>query len=140
MAEGFEVGHARGELDDETRHALVAAQLRGEEKAKGRDPEAVIAAVAEEIRGLGLEPDQQELERRYAAIDPDLPLTSDTEQDDEAHAPAEQAGRQDPQAEADLVSQAELTPTPTGEDLGGGDHREVHHDERPDGSRPDDDA
>jgi hypothetical protein len=121
MAEGFEVGHASGELDDETRHALVAAQLRGEEKAKGREPEAVIAAVAEEIRGLGLEPDQQELERRYAAIDPDLPVTSDTEQDDEAHAPADQAGRPDPQAGGDLVAQAEMTPTPTGDEPRRGD-------------------
>jgi hypothetical protein len=89
MAEGFEVGHARGELDEQTRHALVAAQLRGEEKARGRDPEAVIAAVAEEIRALGLEPDREELERRYAAIDPDLPLTRDTE--DEATDPPSEA-------------------------------------------------
>lgn len=133
MTEGFEVGHASGELDDETRHALVAAQLRGEEKAKGRDPEAVIAAVAEEIRGLGLEPDQQELERRYAAIDPDLPVTSDTEdtEDDTEH--SEHSGdtdgadaraatdRRDPQAEADLVTQAEMTPTPTGDEPRRGD-------------------
>ena len=121
MGEGFEVGHAHGELDEETRHALVAAQLRAEEKAKGRDPEAVIAAVAEEIRGLGLEPDQQELERRYAAIDPDLPVVRDTDEPQEG-APTQDPGRQeqsgqlDAQAREDLQTQAELTPTPTGDD------------------------
>ncbi|OLP58827.1 hypothetical protein BJM39_02315 [Salmonella enterica subsp. enterica serovar Javiana] len=119
MAEGFEVGHASGELDDETRHALVAAQLRGEEKAKGRDTDAVIASVAEEIRGLGLEPDQAELERRYAAIDPDLPVTSDTEDVDGQ--PVERRAGQDAQAEADLVTQAEMTPTPTGDEPRRGD-------------------
>jgi len=121
MGEGFEVGHAHGELDEETRHALVAAQLRGEEKAKGRDPEAVIAAVAEEIRGLGLEPDQQELERRYAAIDPDLPVVRDTDEPQEGP-PTQDPGRQgqsgqlDAQAREDLQTQTELTPTPTGDD------------------------
>ena len=127
MAEGFEVGHARGELDEQTRHALVAAQLRGEEKARGRDPEAVIAAVAEEIRALGLEPDHDELERRYAAIDPDLPLTRDTEDEvtgdeatdrasDRATDAPEGAPGPEPQDRSDLVTEAEMTPTPTGDE------------------------
>jgi hypothetical protein len=68
------------DLDEATRHEMVAAQLRGEERTKGQAPEAVMAAVAEELRKAGLEPDEGELRRRYDAVDPDLPLTADEEQ------------------------------------------------------------
>ena len=62
MSDSFEVARTEGDLDDETRHAIVAAQLRGERKAAGRGPDAVIEAVAEELRGLGVEPNHDELD------------------------------------------------------------------------------
>jgi hypothetical protein len=68
-------------LDEATRHEMVAAQLRGEERAKGQDPEVVMAAVAQELRVAGFEPDEEELRRRYVAVDPDLPLVEDVEAD-----------------------------------------------------------
>lgn len=77
MGDNFRVGEPHGDLDDQTRHAIVAAQLRGEEKASGREPQAVIEAVAQELRAIGVEPDEEELRRRYAAIDPDLPVVED---------------------------------------------------------------
>ena len=45
MADSFEVAQSssEGELSDETRHEVVAAQLRGEAKAAGQGPEAVVA-------------------------------------------------------------------------------------------------
>ena len=57
----------------------MAAQLRGEAKAAGQGPEAVVAAVAEELEGIGLEPDPAELHRRYEEIDPDLPELTDVD-------------------------------------------------------------
>ena len=82
MSDSFEVGRPHGDVDDETRHAIVAAQLRGEEKAAGRDPQAVIESVASELRAIGVEPDDAELQRRYAAIDPDLPIVDLRSDDD----------------------------------------------------------
>ncbi len=84
MAENFEVaqGGPEGELPDETRHEVVAAQLRGEAKAAGQGPEAVIAAVSEELTEIGLEPDPSELHRRYEEIDPDLPVLMDEDDRD----------------------------------------------------------
>ena len=81
MPDSFEVAHpadGEGGLDEQTRHEVVAAQLRGEAKAAGDGPEAVAAAVAEELEGLGLEPDAGELHRRYEEVDPDLPVVEDT--------------------------------------------------------------
>ena len=81
MAENFEVAQSssEGELSDEKRHEVVAAQLRGEAKAAGQGPEGVVAAVAEELKGIGLEPNPEELHRRYEEIDPDLPVLGDAE-------------------------------------------------------------
>ena len=80
MSDSFEVAEpAEGEggLDDKLRHEVVAAQLRGEAKAAGQDPETVMSAVAEELKELGLEPDEAELHRRYEQVDPDLPVLED---------------------------------------------------------------
>ncbi len=80
MSDSFEVAEPRegeGGLDDQTRHEVVAAQLRGEAKAEGQGPEAVVAAVAEELEELGLKPDESELERRYEEVDPDVPVVED---------------------------------------------------------------
>ena len=94
MTENFEVAHnAEGELSDETRHEVVAAQLRGEAKAAGQDAEAVVAAVEKELESLGLEPDKAQLQRRYEEIDPDVaPLADQVDEaspDDAAGAPAD---------------------------------------------------
>ena len=45
--------------------AVVAAQLRGESKTRRAGPRAMMKAVAEELRALGLEPKMDELGRRY---------------------------------------------------------------------------
>ena len=79
MGDNFEVGSVEGELDERTRHEIVAAQLRGEEKASGQAPAEVIESVAQELRAIGVEPDQDQLQRRYAAIDPDLPVLGDSD-------------------------------------------------------------
>jgi hypothetical protein len=81
MADSFEVAqnNAEGELSEEQRHEVVAAQLRGEAKAAGEGPDAVVAAVAAELEDLGLEPDASELHRRYEEIDPEIPELSDAE-------------------------------------------------------------
>ncbi|WP_270887801.1 hypothetical protein [Pedococcus sp. 5OH_020] len=84
MSDSFQVAEpaeGEGELDEQRRHEMVAAQLRGEAKAAGQPPEAVEASVAEELEGLGLEPNEQELGRRYEEVDPDLPVTQDRDQD-----------------------------------------------------------
>ena len=75
MADSFEVAQSssEGELTDEQRHEVVAAQLRGETKAAGEGPDAVVAAVAAELEEIGLQPDASELHRRYEEIDPDIP-------------------------------------------------------------------
>jgi hypothetical protein len=65
------------ELDEKTRHEVVAAQLRGEAKAEGQGTEAVMAAVAEELADLGLKPDEGELHRRYDEVQAELPEVDD---------------------------------------------------------------
>jgi hypothetical protein len=79
MTDSFEVAQSssEGELSDAKRHEVVAAQLRGEAKAADQGAEAVVAAVAEEVEGIGLEPNPAELHRRYEEIDPDLPELQD---------------------------------------------------------------
>ena len=95
MAENFEVAQSSSEggLPDEKRHEVVAAQLRGEAKAAGKGPEAVVAAVAEELEGIGLEPNPAELHRRYEEIDPDIPEVQDAEDaEDASDAPTDADG------------------------------------------------
>ena len=81
MTDSFEVAQnsSEGELTDEQRHEVVAAQLRGESKAAGQGAEAVVAAVAAELEDLGLEPDPSELHRRYEEIDPEIPALTDAD-------------------------------------------------------------
>ena len=83
MPDSFEVAQnsSEGELTDEQRHEVVAAQLRGESKAAGQGAEAVVAAVAAELEDVGLEPDPSELHRRYEEIDPDIPELTDAADD-----------------------------------------------------------
>jgi hypothetical protein len=83
MADNFEVAHSSSEqeLSEQKRHEVVAAQLRGEAKAEGRGPDAVVASVAAELESIGLEPDPAELHRRYEEIDPDVPELLDTGDD-----------------------------------------------------------
>jgi hypothetical protein len=80
MPDSFDVvepADGSNDLDEETRHAVVAAQLRGEHKAEGQGPEAVMAAVAEELEGLGLTPDEDELHRRYEEAQVEVPEVDD---------------------------------------------------------------
>lgn len=86
MADSFEVAQtsSEGELTDEQRHEVVAAQLRGETKAAGQGSEAVVAAVAAELEDLGLEPDPSELHRRYEEIDPEIPELVDAGDSEDA--------------------------------------------------------
>jgi hypothetical protein len=81
MSESFEVAQnsSEGELTDEQRHEVVAAQLRAEARTAGQPPEAVVAAVAAELEDIGLEPDAAELHRRYEEIDPDIPELTDAD-------------------------------------------------------------
>ena len=83
MADSFEVvqSGSEDELTEEQRHEVVAAQLRGEAKAAGQGPEAVVAAVASELEEIGLEPDASELHRRYEEIDPEIPELTDADDD-----------------------------------------------------------
>ena len=83
MSDNFEVAtsSSEGELSEEKRHEVVAAQLRGEAKAAGQGPEAVVAAVSAELESLGLEPNPAELHRRYEEIDPDIPELTDAGDD-----------------------------------------------------------
>ena len=81
MPDSFEVAQSSSEdgLSVEQQHEVVAAQLRGEAKAAGQAPEAVVAAVAAELEDIGLEPDPSELHRRYEEIDPDIPELTDVD-------------------------------------------------------------
>ncbi len=60
-------------IDDHTSHAIAAAQLRGEAKAEGLSTRLVVWSVAEELEGLGLEPDIREISRRYNAGETRIP-------------------------------------------------------------------
>lgn len=60
-------------VDHRTSHAIAAAQLRGEAKAAGRSTRIVVRSVATELACLGLEPDVDELARRYNAGDTRVP-------------------------------------------------------------------
>ena len=60
-------------LDGRTSHAIAAAQLRGEAKAEGLSTRLVVWSIAEEISDLGLEPDVDELSRRYNAGETRIP-------------------------------------------------------------------
>jgi hypothetical protein len=86
----FEVAQSSSEdgLSVEQQHEVVAAQLRGEAKAAGQPPEAVVASVAAELEEIGLEPDASELHRRYEEIDPEIPELTD-EGDDRDLPPAD---------------------------------------------------
>lgn len=79
MPDSFEVAQSSSEdaLSLEQQHEVVAAQLRGEAKAAGQAPEAVVASVAAELEEIGLEPDPSELHRRYEEVDPDIPELAD---------------------------------------------------------------
>lgn len=60
-------------VDERTSHEIAAAQLRGEAKAAGLGNRLVVWSVAEELADLGLEPDVQELARRYNAGETRIP-------------------------------------------------------------------
>jgi hypothetical protein len=60
-------------IDEDTAHAIAAAQLRGEAKASGLDTRLVVWSVADELSHLGLEPDVDELARRYNAGETRIP-------------------------------------------------------------------
>ena len=70
MSEGNVVQLERNHrLGQDAAHAVVAAQLRGESRTRDASPEAVVAAVAQEIEDLGLEADRAELVQRYGQPD-----------------------------------------------------------------------
>lgn len=60
-------------IDSRTSHAIAAAQLRGETRASGRGPRAMVRAIAAELKGLGLRPDPEEIARRYQVGETRLP-------------------------------------------------------------------
>ena len=105
MTDNFEVAQSssEGELPEDKRHEVVAAQLRGEAKAQGQGPDAVVAAVAAELEAIGLEPDPSELHRRYEEIDPDLPELVDAGDED---TPPGAAGDAAPDAPANAPADA----------------------------------
>ena len=115
MAENFEVAQSssEGELSDTKRHEVVAAQLRGEAKAAGQGPAAVVAAVAEELEGIGLEPNPEELHRRYEEIDPDIPELQDAD-----GAPGSEGSDVPADAETDGGGDAAAGPVSAGYDAG----------------------
>lgn len=119
MGDSFEVAQSSSEdeLTEEQRHEVVAAQLRGEAKAAGQGPDAVVAAVASELEEIGLEPDASELHRRYEEIDPEIPELTDVDPDSAAAAPADAGTGATPDAPADA-------PITSGID-GGRDHAPV---------------
>ncbi len=61
------------DIDENTSHALAAAQLKGESRASGRHPKQVVRSIATEIERLGLRPNLPELVRRYRAGEARLP-------------------------------------------------------------------
>lgn len=73
MTTGSIVLETSDTIDERTAHALAAAQLKGESRAKGRAPRQVVESIAREIRGIGLRPNLTELSRRYQAGAPRLP-------------------------------------------------------------------
>ncbi|SDP08639.1 hypothetical protein SAMN04489867_1379 [Pedococcus dokdonensis] len=119
MSDSFEVAQSssQGELTDEQRHEVVAAQLRGEAKTAGQSPEAVVAAVAAELEDIGLEPDADELHRRYEEIDPDIPELTDADD----LPPADRGTGAAAQADTEAPASAGLDAT--------GDHHEVDGEE-----------
>ena len=119
MAENFEVAQSSSEggLPDEKRHEVVAAQLRGEAKAAGKGPQAVVAAVAEELEGIGLEPNPAELHRRYEEIDPDIPEVQDAEDAEDASDASDAPADADGPVSARLDASRDHSPV----DEGGGE-------------------
>ena len=73
MTTGSIVREKAERIDGRTSHALAAAQLEGEARAKGRRPREVVRSVAAEIEHLGLRPNLPELVRRYRAGETRLP-------------------------------------------------------------------
>ncbi|MGG5261090.1 hypothetical protein [Phycicoccus avicenniae] len=73
MTTGSIVLESDEQIDDRTSHAIVAAQLRGEARAKGRDRRSMVRAIAAELQGLGLRPNHPELARRYDVGETKLP-------------------------------------------------------------------
>ncbi|MEO5983337.1 MAG: hypothetical protein ABIQ13_13585 [Pedococcus sp.] len=61
------------EIDERTAHAVVAAQVRGENKVDAEDADAVVHSIATELEQIGLDPDVGELERRYHGGDTRVP-------------------------------------------------------------------
>ena len=60
-------------IDERTSHAIAAAQLRGEARAEGLSTRLVVWSVADELSRIGLEPDVDELARRYNAGETRVP-------------------------------------------------------------------
>ena len=61
------------DIDEPTAHAVVAAQVRGEVRVEGAAPETVVRSIAGELEQMGLEPNIDELRRRYHSGDTKVP-------------------------------------------------------------------
>ena len=73
MTSGLVVKERADQIDARTSHAIVAAQLRGETRAAGRDTSTKVRAIAQELSAIDLEPDVEELARRYNASETKVP-------------------------------------------------------------------
>lgn len=73
MSSGYVVKQSADEIDESTSHAIVAAQLRGEARDEAVDPPSIVEAVATELEAIDLDPDIEELERRYNAGETTIP-------------------------------------------------------------------
>ncbi|MGA8978598.1 MAG: hypothetical protein WB473_05710 [Pedococcus sp.] len=61
------------QVDESTAHAVVAAQVRGEGKVDAEDADAVVDSIATELKQIGLDPNVEELDRRYHGGDTRVP-------------------------------------------------------------------
>lgn len=73
MSTGSIVLDRMDRFDMDTAHAIAAAQLRGEARARGRRPREVVRSIATELEHLGLRPNVPELAARYRANETRLP-------------------------------------------------------------------
>lgn len=73
MSSGLVVKQSAQQIDERTSHAIVAAQLRGEAREEAVDPRSTVRAVAKELEAIDLDPDLDELGRRYRASETTIP-------------------------------------------------------------------
>lgn len=62
----FELNRAgMAKLEREIQQKMSAAVAKGEKRAQGKEPDEVAAAVAKELKAIGVEPNLSELKKAY---------------------------------------------------------------------------